>query len=273
MGRKLIILRKIAIKTLSIFFSLGVYFSYIEHIYGNEAPEQTDDHCELNFAFGIWEPFQYFDENNKLVGTHIEFVREIGKRSNCVIHFHQMQFSQVLEAIRKGTIDFTANVTPTPPRKNYGQFSSHYAIDYFALYLHYNSSHQYKQRPLRELLKSGFRLGITKAHYYGEEFEKIREDPQLMQYVVQAADSYDNYQMLLDGEVDGFLDNPLVAAFTIRDRSLEAVIDRHLTVFFVNPVSFMFSRKVSPETVEKIDQVVKQLKQAPDYTEKWNLNQ
>lgn len=260
-------------RTLVVVFSLGIYFGYVEQSVGNETSGQTSGQCELNFAFGIWEPFQYFDENNKLVGTHIELVREIGRQSRCEIHFHQMQFSEVLEGIKNGTVDFTANVTPTPSRKTYGQFSSHYAIDYFALYLHYNSSHQYKQRPLKVLLKSGFRLGITEAHYYGEEFEHIRNNPDLMKNIIPVPDSYDNYQRLLDGEVDGFLDNPLVAAFTIRERSLEAVIDRHLTVFFVNPVSFMFSRKVPQATVKKIDQIVKQLKQAPDYTEKWNLNQ
>ncbi len=244
----------------------------------NDQPHQrkaslvSEGQCDLVFTWGLWKPYQYLNKDGKLVGTQIDFVRHIADQVGCQLTFKKMKFADTLANIKLGSIDFSGNVTPTPGRRDFAIFSIPYAIDYFALYLPANSAAKYRNMTLSQMLAGGFRLGVTRAHFYGQHVQQLLQDKELNQHISDVTDSYQNYERLNSGEIDGFLENPMIAAFTMRERKPRIKIERHPVIFYGNPITFMFSKKsVDISVVRAFDKVIESLQNDPDYQRKWNF--
>ncbi|TQV88709.1 transporter substrate-binding domain-containing protein [Aliikangiella coralliicola] len=228
--------------------------------------------CHLTFSWGPWRPYQYINTRGELVGSQIRLIHHIAGRIGCKVSFKKMFFSDALQAIEAGNIDATSHVKKTPERQKFAHFSEFYSKDYYAIYVLADKFHQYKNQTIEQMLTKGFRLGITKAHFYGREFKTIQENPLLNKTISEASDSYDNYPRLINGEIDGFIDNPFIAAYAIRNQKRQKHIVRHPTNFFGESISFMFSKKtVDLEVIHAINEVLAELKTDPDYQKKWNF--
>jgi len=236
------------------------------------AEENSDQVCVLKMGFGLWKPYQYLDPEGKLVGPHIDLINQVAERLGCEVSFEQMKFSDILKNIKSGDLHWAALTTPTEERKVYANFSDQYATEYFALYVNPTKFEKYANKSMSELLKEDFRLGITEKHYYGESFAAILKDKELNGSISAVADSYQNYQRLMSGEIDGFFDNPLIAAFTIRDKNFGVSLARHPKIFYGNPIAFMLSKKSFPKhLVVPLNHAISELREDPDFTSKWYL--
>lgn len=234
--------------------------------------EATGQKCVLKMGFGLWKPYQYYDSDGNLVGPHIELIKLIASKLDCEISLVQMKFSDILKNIESGDLHWAALTTPTKQRRSYADFSDQYATEYFALYVAPEKLDRFAEKSMSQLLNEGFKLGITEKHYYGESFAEILNNNKLNRSISAVPDSYQNYQRLLSGEIDGFFDNPLIAAFTIRDKNFGVSLARHPNVFYGNPIAFMLSKRSFPKhLVEPLNRTIAELRKDPDFTSKWYL--
>jgi polar amino acid transport system substrate-binding protein len=75
-----------------------------------------------------------------------------------------------------------------------------------------------------------------------------------------------NYYNLTQNAIDGFLEDPFVAAYTIRRKGLQGQIKSETMDIHSGDVSVMFSRKsVRPETVEAFNRALAKIKESGEY--------
>ena len=122
---------------------------------------------------------------------------------------------------------------------------------------------------LRALLAAGMRIGVTDAYIYGDEVTTLQDDPEFANRFALASVGDVNATRLLDGEIDGFIEDIFVATATIRRRGLEEQIEVHpLQLQSGGEVRFLFSRaSVSPELVARFDGALQRVRSSGLYRE------
>lgn len=72
-------------------------------------------------------PYEYFDDNNQIVGIDAEIAQEIGKKLGVEVKIKDMDFSSIIASIESGKLDGgIAGITETEDRKKNVNFSKTY---------------------------------------------------------------------------------------------------------------------------------------------------
>jgi ABC-type amino acid transport substrate-binding protein len=113
------------------------------------------------------------------------------------------------------------------------------------------------------------RIGVTDSYIYGDEVTALQDDPELSEQFTPAAVGDVNASRLLDGVIDGFIEDIFVATATIRRRGLENQIAVHpLALQSGGQVRFMFSRaSTSEDIVARFNEALAQIEASGAYQE------
>ena len=226
--------------------------------------------CRLTYGWDLVKPYQYFDHNNRVIGFQVDLVRAIFKEMGCQLSFQNGDWAQLMEELKQGKVDFMADMTVTSERESFGYFSDTYRKETYALYVRKEDHAKYTGKTITELLKSGFRLGLTKGFLYSEEIEKLRNNSNFNTNFPIEEQNIANYYLLKKGSIDGFLEDSMVAGFTLRDASLTDLIKALPLEYHRGDTSFLFSKmSVSKETVAAFNQALKRVKESEEYKKKW----
>jgi polar amino acid transport system substrate-binding protein len=233
---------------------------------GDQA-EQPD--CVLTMGWEPWEPYHYLTPTGEIWGFDVQLARTITERAGCKIDFERDSWSALLVKIASGEIDFISGATATPEREAFALFSEPYRSEDFALYVRSGEAARWAGDGLRSLLESGMRIGVTDSYIYGDEITALQDDPEFADSFVPAATGDVNLSRLLDGAVDGFVEDIFVATASIRRRGLEEEIAVHPLVMETGgEVSFMFSRASTPEdVVARFNEALKEIEASGRYKE------
>ncbi len=218
------------------------------------AVAESEPDCTLTMGWDPWEPYHYRDVTGTVSGLDVEIVSEIVERAGCSLAFRQDHWANLLDMLRSGEIDFLPGATRTQSRESYALFSAPYRDESFALYVRSGEADNYTGSSLEELLAGGFRVGVTNDYVYGDEVGRLESDPRYSDKFIGVSIGELNFEKLRNMEIDGFLEDPFVAAAMMRKRDLADEVERHAIVLDSGEVHLMFSRaSVSPETVAAVD--------------------
>ncbi|CAN5212279.1 hypothetical protein BH24PSE2_BH24PSE2_02350 [soil metagenome] len=213
-----------------------------------------------------WQPYQYRDVGGEVRGLDVEIVSAIAEMSDCKLSFVSSDWATLLERLRTGDIDILTGATRNEQREQFAYFTDPYRDESFQLYVRAGEKDEYPSTNLPELLDSGFRLGVTQEYLYGGEVSELEQNPEYADQFLPASVGEVNYSRLLNEEIDGFLEDPYVAATVMRSKGLTEEIESHPYVIEADPVSLMISKdSVSPELAERINQNLIELKSKEDY--------
>lgn len=231
-------------------------------------PESVLNKCQLNMGWDPWEPYQYLSVENQVRGLEIDLVGAIAKEAGCDLKFVQKNWMNLLNGIRNGSIDLLGGATKTVAREQFAYFSDSYRSESFILYVRAGESDRFSGKSLKELLAEGFKLGVTQDYIYGDQVSKLQDDPALGANFVSVPTTEVNYYNLTQSNIDGFLEDPFVAAYTIRRKGLQDEIQAHPLEIHSGDVAIMFSKKsVSEDTVKAFNAALVKLKQNGQYQE------
>ena len=183
--------------------------------------------CHLMLGWDPWAPYQYLTHDDQVQGLDIDLVSAMAKGAGCEISFVQDNWVNLLNGIRNGDIDMLGGATRTDSREEFALFSDNYRHETFVLYVRQGESGQYADQSLRELLKGGFRIGITQDYIYGDQVSELQDDEKLSAGFVSVPITEVNYYNLVQGEIDGFLEDPFVAAYNIKRKGLQEQVEPH----------------------------------------------
>jgi polar amino acid transport system substrate-binding protein len=232
------------------------------------APAEQAD-CVLTMGWEPWEPYQYLSPTGEIWGFDVQLARTIGERAGCRIEYERDSWAALLEKIASGEIDFISGATATPERETFALFSDPYRSEDFALYVRSGDVARWTGGELPDLLESGMRIGVTDSYVYGDEITALQDDPEFADRFVPAASGDVNLSRLLDGAVDGFIEDIFVATASIRREGLEEEIAVHPLVLEPGgDVRFMFSRASTTEDmVARFNDALGEIRASGRYTE------
>ena len=225
------------------------------------------DSCRLTMGWDPYETYHYMNPVGEINGLDVEIVSAIAADANCQISFERDNWANLLQRIRDGDVDLISGATLTPEREAYALFSEPFRMETFALFVRAGERNQYSGASLRELVDAGMKIGVTDAYIYGEEVRAMQDDPGYEDRFFPADLGETSASRMLDGEIDGFIEDIFVASSLIRRRGLEDDIETHpVDIGGSNEVRLMFSRSsVDGDLVARFNQSLAHLQESGEY--------
>lgn len=231
-----------------------------------EVAAPASSYCMLTVGWDPWEPYHYLAIGGGLQGLDVEIVRAVAEQADCELDFLQGGWDSLLRLLRAGELDLMLGATRTPAREEWARFSEPYRAETFKLFVLERRAEEFTGRGLADLLDDGFLLGVTQGYYYGPAVNPLIEQPRYDDQVVQAAVGELNFSWLLDMQIDGFIEDPFVAAAIERRRRDTEPIVALPGELGAGQVTFMFSRTgVDADTVERFNAGIRALRESGRY--------
>ncbi|MEX1220710.1 MAG: transporter substrate-binding domain-containing protein [Idiomarina sp.] len=213
----------------------------------DEAVTDVSANCSLTMGFQAWEPYQYVSVGDEVSGLDVEIAEAVVEQMGCDLKAQQGTWRELLSKLRRGEVDFVLGASQTAARHEYAHFSEPYRQEQFVLFVRQNDIDSFAAANVTEFIKAGNKLGVVNEYYYGEDLREVLREGESNGLVVGAIISELNIARLLDGEIDAFLEDTLVAASILRRKGLENDIEQHEIELPASDVYVMFSQKSVPE--------------------------
>ena len=223
----------------------------------------------------LWYPYQYHDENNKLVGLDIESFDAIFKQANVEYNILELPWKRHLHMIKVGQMDVAMGASKTPEREKYADFSLPYRTEKVNLVVKAGNSQAVKLSTLDDLIGSKYLIGVEGGYYYGEEYQRLIANPQFASHISEVIDIEENVTMLLAGHLDGFLVDPNTLNAFVDKYQLKDKFEIHPLEIYQADIYIMISKKSKFNgLIDKVNQSIRTLKQQGELAkihQQWSL--
>lgn len=223
-----------------------------------------NDECRLDVGWTAWKPYQYLSPQNKLVGLQIELLTLIEKQMECQFVYHQNNWSNSVEAIKKGLLDFTGNASINRERKKFALFSDPYRQDLVVLYVRAEDKISYDNAKLLELFECHkFKIGMVKSSVYDGQLTELQNSPLYQKQFVYVEKSELLLDLLISGDIDGYFEDPLIFDHSIAEHIKGNLVSIYPLAIKIGAIHFMFSKaRTSKETIAKFNRALSEVLKA-----------
>lgn len=221
----------------------------------------------LRVGFDNWPPYHYYeaDSPSQMRGYAVEILSAVLARMGCKVTYLELPWKRVLHEMEHGEIDVAMEANINDERARYAYFSDPYNPGRTLLWV--RQGKQYDEQDLANWLAKGYRLGITKDYFYGDEVMAL-----LDRYPgqVSAVSDKQNYNKLLRGRIDGFLGDMLATSSGLSQAGMSGQFSSHPMVVYESPSYFMLSRlTVSAHFLAQFNQTLADFKATGEYERVW----
>jgi len=203
-------------------------------------PDETP--CELVMGWDPWEPYQYEIAGGQVFGLDVDLLTAVARNADCDIAFRKGTWRELLQQLRDGEVDLLSGATRTTDREQFAYFTEPYRDEQFSLYIATDQLADLEEKPFEQLIEEGLRFGVVEDYLYGDPISSIQNDDQYQDRFDYSSMAEINISRLLNGEVDGIIEDKYVGASIIRHKNLHDLITPHPLPLNSNPVSIMVSR-------------------------------
>ena len=215
------------------------------------AQASVAENCELTMGWESWAPYHYQEYGEKVKGLDIEMMDMITTETGCNISYQKGDWKVLLHKLKTGEIDLLTGASINDVRKQYATFSDGYRTESFQLYVRAGEVNKFEGYNMKELINNGFRLGVTMDYIYNDEVNSLQDNPENATKIIAVSTGLINYSKLSEGDIDGFLEDPVVGSSSIRRQGLEDQIELHPYIINTGDVHVMFSKvSVNEETIK-----------------------
>ncbi|WP_429081800.1 substrate-binding periplasmic protein [Aeromonas bivalvium] len=227
----------------------------------------TECASPLRVGFDDWPPYHYREvaPPSRVHGYAAEVLSAVLTRMGCEVTYLELPWKRVLHGLEYGEIDVAMEANMNDERARYAYFSDPYNPGRTLLWV--RQGKVYQEQDLATWLAKGYRLGITKDYFYGDEVMAL-----LARYPgqVSAVSDKQNYVKLARGRIDGFLGDMLATPSGLGKEGMEGQFSYHPMVVYESPSYFMLSRQtVSAHFLAQFNQALAAFKATSDYERIW----
>ncbi len=224
---------------------------------------EAEPACELVMGWDPWEPYQYEIAGGQVFGLDVDLVTAVVRNADCDIDFRKGSWRELLQQLEAGEIDLLAGATRTADREAFARFTRPYRDEAFLLYVPAARMEELAGLDLEQVMDQGLRIGVIEDYLYGDPVAAFQDDSEHAGQFVYSALAETNIARLIDGAVDGIIEDQYVGAAIIRHKDLGGVVTTHPLRFDSTAVSFMVSRaSVDEDTFKRLDASVGELLQS-----------
>lgn len=207
-----------------------------------------------------YKPFEFHDENNKIVGFDIDFANYLAKELNYEIEIKDMKFEDLMENVKDKKVDMAiAGIAPTEEREKYADFSDLYYLAKSIVV--FEKENNFKN--LESL--DGKTLGVLSDSVQKEDALDIQSQVKNLKIVEK-----NNVEEMLQGLKTGELD-----AIVIEDTIVNNLVGKELKSIELVQDDIRGNVVMLPkgsEEVDKVNEIVKEMKtngELDKLIEKW----
>ena len=222
--------------------------------------------CKFTMGYDVWEPYQFVGFGREIQGMDVELVKLVSDELNCDVEYKQDSWGNLLSMLREGKIDFVLGASITEERKSFALFSDAYRTEEFRLYVRADEEHKYRQASVSDFVKDNNKLGIIGEYFYGDDLTALMDNEQYAGLFTPAFMGEINVARLIDGDINGFLEDSFVGASMLRRKGLDKYITAHQASIKTGDVYVMFSKaSVAQTTVDKFNRALTAIKNNGQY--------
>ncbi len=202
-----------------------------------------------------WKPYQYLDNNKKLVGLDIKLIGSTIEHMGCEIKYVKIPWKRLLLSVKDGSIDFAAGVSKTNERSAWGYFSHTYRKSDIGLFILKEDKHKYPYDSLTTLFKNiRFSVGMLRGAYIGEEVKMLLNNPKTRESFELVSIETQNPKKLLVNRIDGFLADKVTGRQYLRELEGLYMAVIHPMHVFSSDLHLLFSKQsTSQKLVDKFN--------------------
>jgi polar amino acid transport system substrate-binding protein len=236
-------------------------------------PQPQPSRAQARVLHGGWfplDPYQYREYRRGtavLTGYDIEIERALGRIVGIDIALPEVAWEEQLAAVAAGKADIASGVTFSEERNGYAFFSKPYRQETDVLVLRRGTGARYRFREVPEMLaafeREHFRLGVIAGFTYAsDKVNAYIADPAHDASIVRVGDDTENLRNLLNGVVDGFIADRIVAA-TVAWRQQKSGDIEEYPLYMSTPIHFMLSRVTqSPAVLDRLNGALDELRRS-----------
>ncbi len=222
--------------------------------------------CQLSMGWDPWEPYHYKPVGDRVQGLDVDLIEAMAERAGCELDWQQGSWASMLQLVHSGDLDLLAGATRTPEREEFARFSEPYRQESFRIFVRADELDKWSGTALTELLEDGFRLGLTHGYIYGDKVTQVLQDPHWQDQLVEVPVGELNFLNLMDFNIDGFLEDPFVAASIANRRDWGMDFEALPLDLHSGEVHLMFSKaSVDAAMVEHFDQALEELRESGEH--------
>lgn len=261
-------IKKLKYLYIKLFFIIIIIF-----IFNNPVETEVFHSGELRSGWYQRDPYQYnIIRNEKLIitGLDIEIANLLFHKEKYRITFEKMTWSQLLEGLKNGTIDFVMGAYYEKDRVKFAHYSIPYRVEHNSIYYNNDIKSFKKLKNVDDFIKllneENLTIAITKDMAYGSEtYEEIIYNPPPNIKIIQALGYKEKLNLLIDRKVDLFLANPIMMDRLLAESLFANHIEKIPFSIAEIPVHILFSKKtVSENQVQKFNKALESLKDNGD---------
>lgn len=231
-----------------------------------EASEAAAEACRLDIGWDPWEPYHYAPVGNRVQGLDVDLIGAMADAVDCELNWEQGSWASMLQLVRLGDLDVLPGATRTPEREAFARFSEPYRAESFRIHVRADEVDRWSGMSLTELLENDFRLGFTRGYIYGEPVDRILSDDRWQDQLVEVPVGELNFLNLMDFRIDGFLEDPFVAASIDHRREWGVTFEALPLEVQSADVRLMFSKaSVDADLVARFNEALADLRESGEY--------
>ncbi|MGF1742179.1 transporter substrate-binding domain-containing protein [Vibrio profundum] len=239
-------------KQIAIIISLFISSNYV----------MADSPCILSMGWTSWPPFMYANEKNQVTGKHIELIKAVTSGMGCHIKFKEMPWKRLLLEVKKGHIDMAAGASWTKDRAVWAHYSEPYINSKISFFILKVDMETHDINSFEDIKKNNFQLGVLRGAYYGQEFERLSNDPEFKKNIQVLTSVSANVKKLLARRIDGYFMNHESGIALINKMGKDEDIITHPSISITDKYHVIMSKKsIDIEMLDKfntsLDNVIK----------------
>lgn len=200
-------------------------------------------HSECNFVIPVGDnyyPYMYRDNNNHYTGLDYDLFLRSAKRLACdVEHVSKIPVKRLVSNNKNLPINTVLAVTPNEARKGVYLFSTPYRQETIRPVFLRSKLLEYKT--IHSLFRQIDRIGYYESGYYGEEFEKLRQE--FKHKLVHIESTRIALEMLKLNRITVFLGDPVNVSYIAEMQGMQNVFVSPL-LLVQQDISFAFDKSI-----------------------------
>ncbi len=237
------------------------------------AYSEEDTKKELISGIYSWAPYQFTKPTTTgsiITGMDVQVASALSHMVGVSLRLEEVDWEKHQLDIQNGGRDIAFGATYTNKRAEFANFSLPYRFEENSLFVRKDASKILKFQDtkgfLSEVERQHYRLGITNGFAYADQsINEFISDGVNSHMIVVSSDDLINLNMLLKGEIDGFIADRVVGAALIMNQNAGDIIEEQ-KLNIKTPVHMMFSKKTVPiALVDKFNDAIKQFVMSSEY--------
>jgi polar amino acid transport system substrate-binding protein len=209
----------------------------------------------------------------RLAGLDAELVKAIAIAAGYTADYHFIQWGDQIQNLKIGAQHFAAAATFTEERSKFVYFSEPYRREENSFYARKGEGYKFSFSSgnmanfVETLKKNKAKVAMLDGMVFAsKEINEFVADPKNKQYLVPVKNVYESIDLLLKGEVDGFLDDRIVSSTAVwRTKHSDKIEEVYLGIGV--PIHLMLSKKAVPESVlQEINTAINTIKSDGTYS-------